>query len=211
MNSSEHNQLWNNSSSVGVIRCDRRERREQMEVEVHLRITEWAFINLVNAETAPHAWGNLYGPVLSIWLVPRKRMAGSMTVGTGWVITRGLNLKWWWNCRPQQMVQGWNCDEQQYQVTSRVTAKCMYKLSDWDFPGVQWLRLVFPVQGARVQSLVRNEDATCPTRQWGAKKKKKISGKGNGSPRQYSCLGNSKDRGAWWATVHEVTKESDTT
>ena len=71
------------------------------------------------------------------------------------------------------MVQGWNCDEQQYQVTSRVTAKCMYKLSDWDFPGVQWLRLVFPVQGARVQSLVRNEDATCPTRQWGAKKKKK--------------------------------------
>ena len=68
---------------MGVIRCDRRERREQMEVEVHLRITEWAFINLVNAQTALHAWGNLYGPVLSIWLVPRKRMAGSMTVGTG--------------------------------------------------------------------------------------------------------------------------------
>ena len=25
-------------------------------------------------------------------------------------------------------------------------------------------------------------------------------------PLQYSCLENSKDRGAWWATVHGVTK-----
>ena len=29
---------------------------------------------------------------------------------------------------------------------------------------------------------------------------------GNGNPLQYSCLENSMDRGAWWATVHEVTK-----
>ena len=27
-------------------------------------------------------------------------------------------------------------------------------------------------------------------------------GKGNGSPLQYSCLGDPMDRGAWWATVH---------
>ena len=26
-----------------------------------------------------------------------------------------------------------------------------------------------------------------------------------------SCLENSTNRGAWWATVHGVTKESDTT
>ena len=25
---------------------------------------------------------------------------------------------------------------------------------------------------------------------------------GNDNPLQYSCLGNPKDRGAWWATVH---------
>ena len=31
-------------------------------------------------------------------------------------------------------------------------------------------------------------------------------GGGNGNPLQYSCLGNSKDRGAWGATVHEVAK-----
>ena len=28
----------------------------------------------------------------------------------------------------------------------------------------------------------------------------------NGSPLQYSCLENSMDRGAWWATVHGVAK-----
>ena len=32
------------------------------------------------------------------------------------------------------------------------------------------------------------------------------SGEGNGKTLQYSCLENSTDRGAWWATVHEVTK-----
>ena len=36
-------------------------------------------------------------------------------------------------------------------------------------------------------------------------------GGGNGSPLQYSCLGNPMDREAWWATVHGVTKELDTT
>ena len=28
----------------------------------------------------------------------------------------------------------------------------------------------------------------------------------NGKPHQYSYLGNPMDRGAWWATVHEVSK-----
>ena len=37
------------------------------------------------------------------------------------------------------------------------------------------------------------------------------SGEGNGNPLQYSSLRNPIDRGAWWATVHGVTKESDTT
>ena len=36
-------------------------------------------------------------------------------------------------------------------------------------------------------------------------------GEGNGNPPQYSCLGNPMDRGAWWATVHRVAKDSDTT
>ena len=32
-------------------------------------------------------------------------------------------------------------------------------------------------------------------------------GEGDGNPLQYSCLGNPMDRGAWWASVHGVTKE----
>ena len=31
-------------------------------------------------------------------------------------------------------------------------------------------------------------------------------GRGNDNPLQYSCLKNSKDRRAWWATFHGVTK-----
>ena len=36
-------------------------------------------------------------------------------------------------------------------------------------------------------------------------------GEGNGNPLQYSCLGKPIDRGAWCATVHGVSKESDIT
>ena len=36
-------------------------------------------------------------------------------------------------------------------------------------------------------------------------------GVGNGNPVQYSCLENSMDRGGWWATIHGVAKELDTT
>ena len=35
---------------------------------------------------------------------------------------------------------------------------------------------------------------------------KRSPGEGNGYPLQYSCLANSMDRGAWWATVHGVAK-----
>ena len=31
-------------------------------------------------------------------------------------------------------------------------------------------------------------------------------GGGHGNPHQYSCLQNSMDRGAWWATVCRVAK-----
>ena len=36
----------------------------------------------------------------------------------------------------------------------------------------------------------------------------RFPGEGNGSPLQYSCLGNPMDRGAWQATVHGGRKES---
>ena len=36
-------------------------------------------------------------------------------------------------------------------------------------------------------------------------------GEGNGNPLQYSCLDNPVGRGAWWATLHGVTKDLDIT
>ena len=38
----------------------------------------------------------------------------------------------------------------------------------------------------------------------------RFPGEGNSNPLQYSCLEDSMERGAWWATVHGVT-ESDST
>ena len=38
-----------------------------------------------------------------------------------------------------------------------------------------------------------------------------IPGEGNGYLLQYAYLKSSMDRGAWWAMVHQVSKESDTT
>ena len=33
-----------------------------------------------------------------------------------------------------------------------------------------------------------------------------MHGEGDGTPRQYSCLANPMDGGAWWAAVHGVAK-----
>ena len=35
-------------------------------------------------------------------------------------------------------------------------------------------------------------------------------GEANANPLQYSCLGNPKDRGAWWSTVHGVGHDGAT-
>ena len=39
----------------------------------------------------------------------------------------------------------------------------------------------------------------------------RLPGERNGSPPYDSCIGNLMDRGAWWATVHGIAKEWDTT
>ena len=39
----------------------------------------------------------------------------------------------------------------------------------------------------------------------------RFPGEGNGDLLQYSRLENSMDRGAWWAIVHGITEDLDTT
>ena len=56
------------------------------------------------------------------------------------------------------------------------------------------------------------KESTCQCRRCGLDPwVRKIPREGNSHPLQYSCLGNSTDRGAWWATVHWVAHESDMT
>ena len=55
-------------------------------------------------------------------------------------------------------------------------------------------------RGAVVKDSPANEDSSSVPRS------RRSSGVENGTPFQYSCLENSMDRGAWWATVHEATE-----
>ena len=56
-----------------------------------------------------------------------------------------------------------------------------------------------------VAQMVKNLPAMWETQAW-IPGSRRSPGEGNGYPFQYSCLENSTDRGAWWATVHGVAK-----
>ena len=51
-----------------------------------------------------------------------------------------------------------------------------------------------------------DKESACNAGDKGSILVKKIPGGENGNPLQYSCLEIPVDRGAWWATVHGVTK-----
>ena len=50
------------------------------------------------------------------------------------------------------------------------------------------------------------KESTCNAGDLGSIPGSGRSFEGNGNPIQYSCLENSMDRGAWWATIHGVAK-----
>ena len=79
---------------------------------------------------------------------------------------------------------------------AHLTEHCisMYLTVCWGFPG-----------GSVVKNLLNAEEVGLT---FGSGRS---PGEANGNPRQYSCMGNLMNRGAWWATVHGVTKELDTT
>ena len=66
----------------------------------------------------------------------------------------------------------------------------------------------YPTKGFPVGSVVKTPPANAGTsRDTGSIPRLGRSPReGNGNPLQYSCLEYPMDRGAWWATVHEVTK-----
>ena len=75
------------------------------------------------------------------------------------------------------------------------------KNSYWN-GGIRWLVTMGFPDGAS------SKERTCQFRRWRRLRFDPESGRspraGNANPLQYSCLGNSMDREAWWATVHGV-------
>ena len=63
--------------------------------------------------------------------------------------------------------------------------------------------------------VARDKGATCNIQDTGGVgsvlSSERSPGEEHSNPLQYPCLGNPMDRGAWQATVHGITKESDTT
>ena len=62
-----------------------------------------------------------------------------------------------------------------------------------------FLRKLYPMHGSA------GKESTCNAGDWDPiPRLGRSPGEGNGNPLQYSCLENSIDRGAWWATDHGV-------
>ena len=60
----------------------------------------------------------------------------------------------------------------------------------------------------KIVQLCKGKVQKLSNKKFEAEYQKKIGG-GKGHPPQYSCLGNTVERGAWWATVHGAAKKSD--
>ena len=78
------------------------------------------------------------------------------------------------------------------------------------------LKALMCLRASLVAQLVKNpptmQENTCSAGDLGSiPGSGRFPAEGNGNPLQYSCLENSMDRWTWLATVHRVTKESDTT
>ena len=78
----------------------------------------------------------------------------------------------------------------------------------WEVPG----DLALFRRSVRLPRWLCGEESACQYRRlsWSLGSRRSPGG-GHCNPLQYSCQENSMDRGAWWATVHVVVNQSDTT
>ena len=63
------------------------------------------------------------------------------------------------------------------------------------------------LQGLPGGSMVKNPPANAGDTGW-IPESGRSPGEGNANLLRYSCLGNPMDRETWWATVHEVAKDT---
>ena len=96
-----------------------------------------------------------------------------------------------WRFHGQRSLVGynpWSCKDSD--ITEQLTLKGTHNLIDCASLSTQMVKNLSAKQEAWVQSLGSGRSP----------------GEGHGNTLQYSCLENSKDRGAWWATIHKVAK-----
>ena len=96
---------------------------------------------------------------------------------------------------------------------SMSTEDCSAEQSDWKFVGNPCLS--FASWASRLPKWLRGKEPACQCKRWRRCRFHpwvgKIPGGGNGNPLQYSCLGNTMDRGAWRAIVPGVAELDMTT
>ena len=82
----------------------------------------------------------------------------------------------------------------------------------WCICGMLWETLPYPMGASQVAIVVKNPPANAGDAGDSGSIPGSVRSPGgeHGNPLQYSCLENSMDREAWWATVNRVT-ESDMT
>ena len=119
-------------------------------------------------------------------------------------------IKRTWNCRGEDLNFSveWGSQGRLHLEAENWTKTLMVEreVARWLFGGRYWFgSSLSPSWASLVVQMVKTLPAVWETRVralgW-----KRYHGWGNGNPFQYSCLENPMDRGAWWATVHGVTK-----
>ena len=91
-------------------------------------------------------------------------------------------------------------DREAWRAVIHGVAKSRTRLSDWT--ELNWRG--FP-DGSVVKNLPAKAAESSLIPRWG-----RSPGEGNGSPFQFSCLGNPMDSGAWQVTVHGAAESSST-
>ena len=138
-----------------------------------------------------------------------------MTQKTQGTIGASLGAVWWTGspgrgagmCRHQQVGRGLTCLKKK--KGARESRLCWWEVQALTFLiDVSEFRLqilIFASQNLFWASLVAQQPVSAGDMGSNSGLGRSPGG-GNGKPPQYSCLGNFRDRGAWWAAVHGVAR-----
>ena len=138
-----------------------------------------------------------------------------MTQKTQGTVGASLGAMWWTGspgrgagmCRHQQMGRGLTCLRKK--KGARESRLCWWEIQALTFLiDVSKFRLqilIFASQNLFWASLVAQQPVSAGDVGSNSGLGRSPGG-GNGKPPQYSCLGNSRDGGAWWAAVHGVAR-----